>query len=124
MTTNATDLSKITMTERDMMNMAVETCKAREVVFKKTVKRLREANTKLKTEKKQWEPEWKSQAEANAAGYNQAQTELTNLKTENARLKDRLSKAVSFLRQGKAQFAPYTTNSDVDVFLEEESNRE
>jgi len=35
---------------------------------------------KLLQEKEQWEPEWNNQAEANAAGYNQAQTEIAALK--------------------------------------------
>jgi len=41
--------------------------------------------------------------------------------TERAKAKavaDDLALAVKFIRQGKAQFAPNTTNSDVDDFLE------
>jgi hypothetical protein len=32
-------------------------------------------------------------------------------------LRAQLAEAVRYLRLGKAQFAPHTTNSDVDVFL-------
>jgi hypothetical protein len=33
--------------------------------------------------------------------------------------KGKLATAVKYLRQGKAQFRPHTTNSDVDEFLKE-----
>jgi chromosome segregation ATPase len=45
----------------------------------------------LKAEKEQWEPEWKSQAEANAAGYNQAHAEITSLRSRVEELRDALS---------------------------------
>jgi hypothetical protein len=40
-----------------------------------------------------------------------------------AGLERQLEQAVKFLRQGKAQFAPNTTNSDVDVFLSSFDNQ-
>jgi hypothetical protein len=42
------------------------------------------------------------------------------------RLNELLSEAVLYLRQGKAKFAPHTTNSNVDEFLSkfDPSNRE
>jgi len=36
---------------------------------------------------------------------------------ENERLREAMAAAVTIIRQGKAQFTPNTTNSDVDVFL-------
>jgi hypothetical protein len=36
---------------------------------------------------------------------------------ERDELKEQLAEAVSYLREGKAKFAPTTTNSHVDVFL-------
>jgi hypothetical protein len=39
-----------------------------------------------------------------------------------ADLERQLEQAVKYLRQGKAEFAPNTTNSDVDVFLAAISN--
>ena len=37
-------------------------------------------------------------------------------------LTNRLEKAIDYLKQGKKQFTPNTTNSDVDMFLKEIDN--
>jgi hypothetical protein len=36
----------------------------------------------IEAEKEQWEPEWRSQAEANAAGYNEAHARIRELQTQ------------------------------------------
>lgn len=56
-----------------------------------------------------------------ADGYPKMAEESLNqiavLKDENERLRKRLDEAVDYLKQGKARFAPTTTNSFVDDFL-------
>lgn len=53
-------------------------------------KELLEENAQLKEEKEQWEPQWFSEAEANAAGYNEALGEIKMLQAENARYREAL----------------------------------
>ena len=54
------------------------------------IEKLEAENAQLKEEKKQWEPEWFSQAAANAAGYNQALMEIKKLEAENAKYREAL----------------------------------
>ena len=45
-------------------------------------------------------------------------SQVTNAKTKRElELEAELEEAIRIIRQGKAQFAPNTTNSDVDCFL-------
>ena len=44
--------------------------------------------------------------------------EVMRLQAENHRLTKLLDEAVKYLKQGKAQFAPNTTNSLVDTFID------
>jgi hypothetical protein len=62
------------------------------------IEKLEAENAQLKEEKKQWEPEWFSQAAANAAGYNQALVEIKKLEAENKKLTMDLSEAEKLTR--------------------------
>ena len=50
--------------------------------------------------------------------YQEAVQHCVDVETELIETRRALKEAVAFLRQGKAQFAPTTTNSLVDGFLE------
>jgi predicted nuclease with TOPRIM domain len=67
-------------------------------------KDLLEENAQLKEEKKQWEPQWFSEAEANAAGYNEALDEIKTLRAENARYREALDKAEKALKFYRREF--------------------
>lgn len=47
---------------------------------------------------------------------------IQSLWNEVNRLRTEYAEAVRIIKQGKAQFAPHTTNSDVDVFLARAEN--
>lgn len=50
--------------------------------------------------------------------YQEAVQHCVDIETELIETRRELKEAVAYLRQGKAQFAPTTTNSHVDLFLE------
>lgn len=54
--------------------------------------------------------------------YNKAKETALELEQKNKNLEEELQKAVKYLYAGKKKFAPGTTNSDVDVFLEKHKN--
>lgn len=49
-------------------------------------------------------------------------SKVYKLLDENEHLKEKLGVAVRLLKQGKKQFSPETTNSDVDCFIERNSH--
>jgi len=51
-------------------------------------------------------------------------SQVQELKIRVERLGTKLKEAVSLLEAGKAQFAPHTTNSDVDEFLKKGQDHE
>jgi chromosome segregation ATPase len=66
--------------------------------LEQTERREREAIAdcmRLRAEKEQWEPEWKSQAEANAAGYNQAHVEISSIRSRMEALEKALDRLCS-----------------------------
>lgn len=77
---------------------------------KVTIENLRAHISQLEAEKEQWEPQWKSNAEANAAGYNEAVEKLAlsdaagfakvcnELKKANEALRERVSVLENALR--------------------------
>lgn len=64
------------------MNEMSEAFKAVGVSLEKENAELKAKLEELLIDKEQWEPEWANQAEANAAGYNQAVDEINGLKAK------------------------------------------